>query len=110
MRSCHVFAVLNHASGSYQHCLWQGRSTDDCVAGLSLVANTMQVEGTALTTGHRQLHSIVVHDLHCVNCCAAVLRVMNRLFFAKKLAHILLLQPSPWQRGMLTLLRKSPAS
>ena len=75
------------------------------VWGLSLIANTMLVRGTALTAGHRQMHSIVVHDDHCVGCCTVVLHFMNR-FFARKLAHILLLQPSPWQMGMLTLLRK----
>ncbi len=54
-------AVPNHASSSYQHCLWQGRSTDDSVVGLCLIANIMQLEGAALKAGHRQMHSIVVH-------------------------------------------------
>ena len=60
VQSCNSLAVLNHASGSYPHCSWQEHSTDDCVVGLSLIANTKQVKGLALTAGHRQMHSTVV--------------------------------------------------
>ena len=30
------------------------------------------------------MHSIVVHDHHCINCCAGVLHFRNRLFFCKE--------------------------